>query len=251
MVNHNRKNISILSTRRNRLNYLQTKTNLSQKVYIEMMSNYAFNILIIISILSSFGIITTLNPLSDSIYIQGQQEHLSSEHHSSDIDEMASSNTQTNNLTDNTLSPYTTEQNRTIKSLSNTDILSLRSGTGDAYGGLAKPAELNGYPGPRHVLDLTSALNLTQEQHKEIEAVFNKMKNQAIPVGLEIIEVEKKIEDSFANDTITKQDLQMLLDFSSDLYGQLRYVHLSSHLIVMDILTPQQVSIYNEIRGYK
>ena len=46
---------------------------------------------------------------------------------------------------------YRTRKNRIIKSLSNEDIESLETGTGDAFGGMAKLAELNGYPGPRHI----------------------------------------------------------------------------------------------------
>jgi hypothetical protein len=48
--------------------------------------------------------------------------------------------------------------------LSQTDIESLQNGTGDAFGGMAKLAELNGYPGPRHVLDLANELELTPNQ---------------------------------------------------------------------------------------
>jgi hypothetical protein len=43
------------------------------------------------------------------------------------------------------------KKNRIIKSLSNEDIESLETGTGDAFGGMAKLAELNDYPGPRHI----------------------------------------------------------------------------------------------------
>jgi hypothetical protein len=204
--------------------------------------------MMMISIISSFGMITIMNPLFDLMYVQGQ--HQSSEHHNSDMNKMAR-NTQIGNSTDNILSPYTAEQNRTIKSLSDTDILSLQSGTGEVYGGLAKSAELNGYPGPRHVLDLASELNMTEEQQIGIEVIYNNMRNQAVPVGLQIIEIEKQVENSFANNTIREQSLQMLLDLSSHLYGQLRYIHLSSHLKVMDALTPQQVNTYNEIRGYE
>ncbi|MGH9912284.1 MAG: hypothetical protein ACRD4W_07565 [Nitrososphaeraceae archaeon] len=212
------------------------------------MSSFVFDIMMMISIISSFGMITIMNPLFDLMYVQGQ--HQSSEHHNSDMNKMAR-NMQIGNSTDNILSPYTAEQNRTIKSLSGTDVLSLQSGTGEVYGGLAISAELNGYPGPRHVLDLASELNVTEEQQIGIEVIYNNMRNQAVLVGLQIIEIEKQVENSFANNTIKEQSLQMLLDLSSHLYGQLRYIHLSSHLKVMDALTPQQVNTYNEIRGYE
>jgi hypothetical protein len=47
--------------------------------------------------------------------------------------------------------PYAGQQNRTIKALSDEDIVGLLKGDGM---GFAKAAELNGYPGPKHVLDL-------------------------------------------------------------------------------------------------
>ena len=62
-----------------------------------------------------------------------------------------------------TISKYTGQEDRIIKSLSSEDIKSLQTGTGDAFGGMAKLAELNGYPGPRHVLDLANKLKLTDE----------------------------------------------------------------------------------------
>lgn len=54
-----------------------------------------------------------MNPLFDLMYVQGQ--HQSSELHNSDMNKMAR-NKQIGNSTDNILSPYIAEQNRTIKS---------------------------------------------------------------------------------------------------------------------------------------
>jgi len=50
--------------------------------------------------------------------------------------------------------PYARQQVRTIKSLSDEDIAALRKGEGM---GMAKAAELNGYPGPAHVLDMAGS----------------------------------------------------------------------------------------------
>ncbi len=66
----------------------------------------------------------------------------------------------------NTMSKYIGQENRKIKSLSSEDIESLETGTGDAFGGLAKLAELNGYPGPRHVLDLGKEVDSQQCKKK-------------------------------------------------------------------------------------
>jgi hypothetical protein len=49
--------------------------------------------------------------------------------------------------------PYAGQQTRTIKALSDDEIAALRNGEGM---GMAKAAELNGYPGPIHVLSLAA-----------------------------------------------------------------------------------------------
>ena len=58
-------------------------------------------------------------------------------------------------------SPYAGEQSRSIKSLSQQDVADYMAGKGM---GCAKAAELNGYPGPAHVLELADQLALTPSQ---------------------------------------------------------------------------------------
>ena len=60
--------------------------------------------------------------------------------------------------TDSASSPYAGQETRAIKALSPEDLEELRTGAGM---GLAKAAELNGYPGPLHVLALAKELQLT------------------------------------------------------------------------------------------
>jgi hypothetical protein len=36
----------------------------------------------------------------------------------------------------------------------------------------------------------------------------------------------------------------------ANLYGQLRLIHLRAHLQVTPLLTPKQIAVYNELRGY-
>jgi hypothetical protein len=54
----------------------------------------------------------------------------------------------------------------------------------------------------------------------------------------------------FANKTITEENLNLMLDKSARLYGQLRFVHLSAHLDTVQMLTMAQVQRYNKMRGY-
>jgi hypothetical protein len=62
------------------------------------------------------------------------------------------------------LSPYTGQERREIKALSNEEIDRYLSGDGM---GLAKAAELNHYPGPRHVLELADQL---QQRRQSLRA---------------------------------------------------------------------------------
>jgi len=149
-------------------------------------------------------------------------------------------------------SPYAGQEVRGIKALSQEDIEGLLTGAGTPFGGMAKPAEFNGYPGPRHVLDAYNAgeFELTDEQHEQVQKLYEDMRSEAIDLGKQIINIEKEIDDAFTNKTITDVFLQEKVKESADLYSQLRFVHLKTHLATIDILTPQQIEEYNELRGY-
>src|SRR5262245_12308395 len=62
--------------------------------------------------------------------------------------------------------PYAGMQHRGIKALSEQQIADLRAGKGM---GLALAAELNGYPGPIHVLELGDRLELSAQQRQRLQ----------------------------------------------------------------------------------
>jgi hypothetical protein len=64
-----------------------------------------------------------------------------------------------------------------VTSLSASDIAALEKGEG---WGLAKPAELNGYPGPAHVLEFADELDLSETQKEKVNTAFAGMKNKAV-----------------------------------------------------------------------
>jgi hypothetical protein len=61
-------------------------------------------------------------------------------------------------------SPYAGDETREIKALSPQEVSDLLAGKGM---GFAKTAELNGFPGPAHVLELASQLQLRQSKWPE------------------------------------------------------------------------------------
>ncbi len=144
-------------------------------------------------------------------------------------------------------SKYAGEEKREIKSLSETDIEELKNGRG---WGLAKAAELNGMPGPVHLLEMKEEIALSIEQIRAIEEIYRRMKKEAIPLGLELIELERQLNNHFANRTITDESLHQILQRISQVHRQLRYVHLSTHLKTPEILKSEQITLYNKLRGY-
>ena len=64
------------------------------------------------------------------------------------------------NHTSKYASKYVGQETRKIKSLSADDIAELTKGGG---WGLAKAAELNGYPGPAHILEMGSKIGLNEK----------------------------------------------------------------------------------------
>lgn len=145
------------------------------------------------------------------------------------------------------LSDYSGQEKREIKSLSKSDLDELRTGKG---WGLAKAAELNGFPGPVHLLEMKEEIELSQEQLNQIEQLYQQMKKQAIPLGLKLIELEKELDESFKSKTINEELLAELLEKIAGVYRDIRYVHLSVHLKTPKILTKEQINEYNKLRGY-
>ncbi|MDR9418208.1 Spy/CpxP family protein refolding chaperone [Gracilimonas sp.] len=153
---------------------------------------------------------------------------------------------------DSIKSQYAGQEDQPIKSLTQDDIDGLKSGAGTPFNGMAKPAELNGYPGPRHVLDAYNSgeFDLSEDQLKRVKILFEEMKQSVIPLGENIIEKEQALDDAFADNKITSEQLKHLVNESASLYAELRFVHLNTHLEMMDILSSEQILKYNELRGY-
>jgi hypothetical protein len=202
--------------------------------------------ILVVTILAS-GVSFTFSSIygSTNVTTGSTEQQVIENHFDGHTDGISSSDTSFSRI-----SPYARQEQRDIKSLSDNDVQSLRNGTGEAFGGMAKLAELNGYPGPRHVLDMASELQLTDRQRMEIELIYQNMSNNAKNIGVAIIALERDMDRALANKTITEENLKLMLDKSADLYGQLRFVHLSTHLDTVQTLTIEQVQMYNKIRGY-
>jgi hypothetical protein len=140
------------------------------------------------------------------------------------------------------------QESRAIKSLSPEEITDYLSGNGM---GLAKAAELNGYPGPAHVLGLAGDLELTTDQRSKTESLFRRVKSSAIALGEKLVEEERVLDHSFATGAVAPDSLASALARISRLQGEIRRVHLDAHLQQRALLTPSQIEAYMQLRGYR
>ncbi len=143
--------------------------------------------------------------------------------------------------------PYAGLERRAIKSLSAGDIDELRRGGG---WGLALAAELNGVPGPAHLLELRDEIPLGAEQIAAIEAIFAEMKAEAIAAGARLIAAEEALEAAFRAGALEDVRLRSLVTAAEVARAELRFVHLSRHLSTPALLTKAQIERYNILRGY-
>jgi Spy/CpxP family protein refolding chaperone len=145
-------------------------------------------------------------------------------------------------------SPYAGEQAREIKALSADEVRAYLAGEGL---GLAKAAEINGYPGPLHVLQLAEQLHLTKAEKADTEQLRDVMLKDATRLGKLIVEKESDLDKLFAGKKIDEAQLRSRVAEIAGLQGELRVVHLRAHLEMMRILTPGQIKRYAELRGYQ
>jgi len=143
--------------------------------------------------------------------------------------------------------PYAGLQARPIKALSDQQIDDLKAGRGM---GLALVAELNGYPGPVHVLELAESLRLSAEQEAKAQRLFEAMKAETIPLGEKLIAQEIDLDRQFASRTVTESSLVTATQAIGTTQAALRAAHLKYHLASITVLTPAQVARYSELRGY-
>jgi Spy/CpxP family protein refolding chaperone len=148
---------------------------------------------------------------------------------------------------DSARSAYVGQQSRDIKALSGEDIAALRNGDGM---GFAKAAELNGYPGPRHVLTLLRELRLSETQSAQVTAIRDRMSAAARPLGDELIDRERALDQLFAQREITPERLIAATAAIGEIQGRLRAVHLAAHLETRAVLSPEQIAQYDKLRGY-
>ncbi len=144
-------------------------------------------------------------------------------------------------------SPYAHSQSSDVPSLSPDEVRELQLGEGM---GLARAAELNHFPGPKHLLDLASDLGLSNEQVLRIQEVHRTMKDHAVSKGEEILQQELHLSHLFASGNPTAAEITHATERLGILRGQLQAIHLLAHLESARELTGEQIVGYDRLRGY-
>lgn len=144
-------------------------------------------------------------------------------------------------------SPYAVQLNSLVRGLSAQEVDDLLNGRGAGY---ARTAELNSYPGPRHVLDLKQELDLSLKQVQNIEAIFKQMSGESKQLGRRIVTLEQQLSTAFAQGAISEAKIEAQTQQLATLYGKYRATHLRPHLEVQRLLSAKQVAEYNRLRGY-
>lgn len=144
-------------------------------------------------------------------------------------------------------SGYAGIQDREIKALSAEQMADLLQGRGM---GASLPAELNGVPGPMHVLELAQQLKLTAEQSAQLRAITADMKTSAQQLGRQVIAAEAELDAAFKANAVDEKTIAETTARIASLQGQLRAAHLVAHLQTKRLLSGDQVTAYNVARGY-
>ena len=144
--------------------------------------------------------------------------------------------------------PYAGMQSRDIKALSEAEIADLRAGRGM---GLALAAELNGYAGPMHALEHADALGLDTTQRARLTQLMDAMRADAIAAGERLIAAERALDRLFAGGTASPEAVRAATAAVATAQGEVRAVHLVTHIAAREVLTPAQRDRYAALRGYR
>ena len=143
--------------------------------------------------------------------------------------------------------PYAGEHKREIKALSDQEVKQYLSGAGMGY---ARAAELNGYPGPMHVLELASELKLSPEQGDRMKRLMDQHKSEARAIGARLVEAERTLDLLFRSGKAEPKALADSVLNVAHLQGEYRLSHLQTHVRTKELLSDEQVAIYMKSRGY-
>lgn len=142
---------------------------------------------------------------------------------------------------------YAGQQQRQIKALSAQEMEALRAGAGL---GFARAAELNHFPGPMHALELAAPLGLTATQQRDIARLMEQHKAEARALGVEVVRLEAELDALFAGGKPTGDAVRAKTTEIGLAQARYRASHLTTHIETTSMLTADQITRYDRLRGY-
>ncbi len=100
------------------------------------------------------------------------------------------------------------------------------------------------------VLELAEQLELSEEQVAAVQGIYDLMHRRAVLHGNLIVELERRLDQWFAERSITPERLSIFTGQIAQLQGELRAVHLTAHLETAEVLSQHQRHTYDRLRGY-
>jgi hypothetical protein len=142
--------------------------------------------------------------------------------------------------------PYAGQDKRAVAMLTEEEVAGFLAGRGM---GLAKSGEVNGFPGPMHVLELGEQLQLSQVQRAAVNAAFDTMKAKAVALGQRYVDAEMAVDQAFKANAAAPV-IEARVAAANQLLGEIRMAHLAAHIAITPVLSEAQRSKYAELRGY-
>jgi Spy/CpxP family protein refolding chaperone len=100
------------------------------------------------------------------------------------------------------------------------------------------------------VLELKEQIGLAPDQQTRMETLYAAMKAEAVAHGERLIQQEADLDRLFATRSIAPMSLSAATSTIGATQAALREAHLRYHLSTVEILTPEQVARYHQLRGY-
>lgn len=116
--------------------------------------------------------------------------------------------------------------------------------------GMARAAEANALPGPKHVLELATPLALEPAQRDTIEALRARMQAEAVRIGRDVLAAEAALDAELARMRPDPARVVALSTAAGEARGRLRAVHLDAHVAAARVLTASQIERYMSLRRH-
>jgi hypothetical protein len=101
-----------------------------------------------------------------------------------------------------------------------------------------------------HVLEHQAALGLSPGQIARMEALLAAMRADAVTAGAAAIAGEQALDRLFASGTASEEALRTAVDAVAQAHGEVRLIHLRTHIATRAALSPEQTALYAKLRGY-